>query len=47
MSPLFMKISLLDGLAIVMKIWGVLLLLSFLYNLLIFKTSLIFGSKRG
>ena len=47
MSPLFIAISLLDGLAIVMKTWGVLPLLKFSYDQLIFKISLIFGSKRG
>ena len=47
MSPLFITISLLDGLAIVMKTWGVLPLLKFSYDQLIFKISLIFGSKRG
>ena len=43
---LFIMISLLDELAIVTKIWGVLSLLKFSYNSLIFKISLIFGSKR-
>ena len=47
MSPFFITISLLDGLTTVIKIWGVLPLLKFSYDSLIFKISLIFGSKKG